>query len=72
MHVPGWTHKVTNEQRLEEALKLILQVQQELVPNDPVIDIYYLQIGMTVDRLFSGIHVMQRFVDEFNRSESSK
>lgn len=63
---------VTNEQKLEEAQKLILEVWEALVPDYPILDIYYLQIGMTADRLISDLQEMQRFVEEFNNRGTSK
>jgi hypothetical protein len=58
---------VTNEQKLEKAQKLIIEVWEALVPDDPVVDVYYLQIGMTADRLISNLQEMQKFVDAFNK-----
>jgi hypothetical protein len=55
---------VTIEQKLDEAEKLILEIWEALVPDLPVLDIYYLQIGMTADRLIADLNEMRRFAEQ--------
>ena len=62
---------VTMEHKVEEAKKLVFEVWEELVPDAPVLDIYFLQIGMTMDRLISDLEELDRFVDAFYKLNSN-
>jgi hypothetical protein len=63
---------MTNEVKLNGVRRMIFEVWDALVPDYPVEDEYYQQIGATAERLIGDIQEMQRFVDEFNDRGSPK
>jgi len=62
----------TDEEKLNLAKQMIFEVWDALVPDYPVEDEYYQEIGATAERLVYDIQEMQRFVDDFNHQGSPK
>lgn len=71
-HVFSKEYMRTNEEKLDSAKKSIFKVWDTLVPDYPVEDEYYQQIGATAERLIDDIEEMQTFVDDFNHYGNPK
>jgi hypothetical protein len=63
---------MTNEEKLDSAMKLILEVRDELMPDYIVEDEYYDQIETIAGRIILDVRVMHSFVENLNHWGSPK